>query len=67
MQLIDLKQKQNLQKIKSDGSQNIDLVVKGMQQENFCSLWTFLNCFILVPVTLVIFFSKPNAVMYKSK
>lgn len=64
MQLIDLKQKQNLQKIKSDGSQNIDLVVKGMQQENFCSLWTFLNCFILVPV---IFFSKPNAVMYKSK
>lgn len=30
MQLIDLKEKQNLQKIKSDGSQNIDLVVKGV-------------------------------------
>lgn len=56
MQLRDLRQKENLQKIKSDGSQNIDLAVKGMQQENLCSLWNFLECFILVPVTVVIFF-----------
>lgn len=30
MQLVDLKKKQNLQKIKGDSSQNIDLVVKGV-------------------------------------